>query len=568
MTYQSKPWLKNYASWTSPNLEYDKRTLVDNYLDTVRKHPRKIATYFFGNTRTYAQLDSQVRRVAAGLRALGVTYGDRVVVAVPNSPQAVMAYQAIMLLGATVVAHNPLYTASELEVPCRNHQARVAIVWDKAADTFNKLRETTPLETVVSVNLLEEMPPLQRLALEYIPLLKKQRAALTAPVAGTLPWSMLVDAKIGGLGESITPPAALGPDSIAVMLYTSGTTGTPKGAQLSHRNLMANLQQVLAWVPGLGEQEERVFCVLPLFHAYGLVGLNVALAVGAEMMLLPAPQLPLIMKALKKRIPTFFPGVPTLYQKTLDEAVLRGQAIAGIRNSFSGAATLPIELVDQWANFTGGNLVEGYGLTETAPVIVGNPMNGTRRPGSVGLPISDTEIRIANIENLDEDMPLGEEGEILVRGPQVFAGYYEMPEATEAAFHNGWFRTGDVGKMDEDGFITLVSRLKEMIITGGFNVYPVEVEAVLLQHPDIVDAGVVGLKRGDGSETVVAAITLAPAAMVDPVRLQEYCRRHLTRYKVPRVFYHFEQLPKDQLGKVRRREIVDQLESAPVISGE
>ncbi|MDO4927541.1 MAG: long-chain-fatty-acid--CoA ligase [Corynebacterium sp.] len=569
MTKPAAPWLSHYAEWTPQTLDYGQRTLVDNYLETVAQHPRRVATYFFGRTRTYAELDAQVRRAAAGLRALGVAHGDRVVIALPNCPQAVMAYHAVLLLGATAVMHNPLYTASELEMPWRNHRARVAIVWDKAASTFMQLRDTTPLETVVSVNLLDEMPPLQRFVLD-LPLgpIKKQRAALTAPALGTLPWSMLVDDKIGGIGESITQPKELNSQSTALILYTSGTTGQPKGAQLTHGNLMANLLQVNAWVPGLGASDERVLGVLPFFHAYGLVGLNVAISCGAELVLLPAPQLPLIMKVMKKRRPTFFPGVPTLYQRIIEEAVETGQSIAGIRNSFSGAATLPVDLVEQWEMLSGGVLVEGYGLTETSPVIVGNPMDGSRRAGSVGLPFPDTQIRIANPEDVDQDVPLGQEGEVLVRGPQVFPGYFEMHEATATAFHDGWFRTGDIGVMDEQGFITLVSRLKEMIITGGFNVYPAEVEGVLQQHPDIVEAGVVGIPREDGSESVVAAITLAPAAIVDPVRLKEFCRRHLARYKVPRVFYHFEQLPKDQLGKIRRRDIVKQLQKSSIIGGE
>lgn len=552
----TKPWLEHYASWTPRELDYDERTLVDNFTAAVQAHPNAIATSFFARTRTYAEINTQVRSAAAGLQALGVGYGDRVVLALPNCPQAVVAYHAVLFLGATVVAHNPQYTAAELAVPCCNHGARVAIVWDKAASTFVELREQTNLETIISVNLLAELPRIQRLALRLpIPALQRKRAALSQPAANCLDWEMLLSDAVGGAGKELQPPAALDTHTIAVILYTSGTTGEPKGAQLSHGNLMANLAQAHAWVPGLYEGQQKVLCALPFFHAYGLVGLHIGISVGAELILLPAPQLPLLMQAIIKRKPTFFPGVPTLYQRILEEAQRREQSLESIRNSFSGAATLPADLVSKWQRYTGGVLVEGYGLTETSPVIVGNPMDGRRKDGCVGIPFPDTEVRIANLEDLSQSQPAGVDGEVLVRGPQVFQGYLDKPAATQAAFYDGWLRTGDIGVMDEQGYIRLVSRLKEMIITGGFNVYPAEVEAVLCKHPDIAEAAVVGIPRSDGSESVVAAITLVAGAKVDPAGLQEYCRKFLTRYKVPRNFYHFEVLPKDQLGKIRRREI-------------
>lgn len=253
--------------------------------------------------------------------------------------------------------------------------------------------------------------------------------------------------------------------------------------------------------------------------------------------------------------------MPTLYEKIVDAATEQGINVAGVRNAFSGASTLPVRTVERWENITGGLLVEGYGLTETSPIIVGNPMTKDRRPGYVGVPFPDTSIRIANPENLSETQPDGVEGEVLVRGPQVFKSYLNQPEATENSFHDGWYRTGDVGVMEPDGFIRLVARIKEVIITGGFNVYPAEVEEVLVSHPDVEDAAVVGLPREDGSENVVAAITLVEGGALDPDGLKEYCRGLLTRYKVPRTFYHFDEMPRDQLGKIRRREVQAQLVS-------
>ncbi|AZA12245.1 long-chain-fatty-acid--CoA ligase [Corynebacterium gerontici] len=558
---EEKSWLQYYGDWTPPTLEYGDTTLLDIYDNNLELNAHKPATYFFGRQMTYGELDKKVRSAAAGLRALGVRPGDHVAIVLPNCPQHIAAYFAVLKLGATVVEHNPLYTAHELEGPFKDHKARVAIVWDKAASTLEKLRHTTPLETIVSVNMVDAMPSLQRFALKLpVPMIRKQREALTADAPNTVPWNVLTGPALGGNGDDVKSCPEVTKESVALVLYTSGTTGAPKGAQLTHGGLFANLLQGKAWVQGLGDQEERLLGALPMFHAYGItIVLNLAVYIGGEIVLLPAPQIPLIMKIMKKHTPTWVPGVPTLYQKIVEAAEEKNISISGVRNSFSGASTLPTETVERWENLTGGLLVEGYGLTETSPIIVGNPMSSDRRPGYVGVPFPDTEIRIADPENLDETMPDGQEGEVLVRGPQVFKGYLNNPEATEKSFHDGWYRTGDVGIMEPDGFIRLVARIKEVIITGGFNVYPAEVEEVLRGHQDIVEATVVGLPRGDGSEQVVAAITLQAGAALDPEGLKDYCRENLTRYKVPRTFYHFEELPKDQLGKVRRRDVQDEL---------
>lgn len=559
--YEEKSWLQHYPEWVPHSLDYAETTILDCYDQNLALNADKTATNFFGRTQTYAELDKMVRRAAAGLRAFGVRPGDRVAILLPNCPQHLIAFYAVMKLGATVVEHNPLYTAHELEHPFQDHAARVAICWDKAAGMLEKLRGTTPLETIVSVDMTQAMPALQRSALKLpIPQLRKARAKMTAPVHNTVPWEALVGSAIGGDGRDIESPKDVTKDTIALILYTSGTTGAPKGAQLSHGNLMANVIQGKAWVPNLGEQREVFLAALPFFHAYGLTFLVLeGVYVGAEIVFLPAPDMKLIMKVMRKYRPTWIPGVPTLYEKIVEAAKESGVDITSVRASFSGASSLPVATVDSWEELTGGRLVEGYGLTECSPIVTGNPMNGNRRPGYVGVPFPDTDVRIASPDNLDETLPDGEEGEVLVKAPQVFKGYLNQPEATAATFHNGWYRTGDIGVMEPDGFVRLVARIKEIIITGGFNVYPGEVEEVLLAHPDVENCAVVGMPRADGSETVCAAITLTEGAAMDPDGLKEYCREQLTRYKVPRVFYHFEELPADQMGKTRRREVRDQL---------
>lgn len=551
----SKAWLQFYPEWTPHSLDYGETTLFDVYDNNLAINPDKPATYFFGRTQTFSDLDRQVRRAAAGLRAFGVRPGDRVAIVAPNCPQYVAAFYAILKLGAVAVLHNPLYTAHELEGLFKDHGARIAIAWDKTASTLEKLRGSTDLETVISINMIDAMPTAQRLALR-LPFLKSTREQLSGEAPNTVPWDTLIGDAIGGDGKDLKNPPEVTKDTIAVIMYTSGTTGQPKGAQLSHGNFFAVILQGKNWVPGLGDRPERMLAALPFFHAYGLT-MNVVLQplIGGELVIIPKPDIALIMKLMKKHTPTWIPGVPTLYQRIVEAAEKDGVDIKGVRAAFSGASTLPVETVEKWEKYTGGLLVEGYGLTECSPIIVGNPMTTDRRPGYVGIPFPDTEVRIANPDNLDETQPDGTAGEVLARGHQVFKGYLNNPEATAAAFHNGWFRTGDMGIMDSDGFIRLVSRIKEIIITGGFNVYPGEVEEVLRTHPSIDDVAVVGRPRPDGSEDVVACIDLSDGAALDPEGLKDFCRERLTRYKVPRTFYHFQELPKDQMGKIRRREV-------------
>lgn len=558
----SKPWLQYYPEWTDHALEYPDKTLVEIYDDNLAANSHNTATNFFGRTMTYGELDVEVRRAAAGLKRLGVQQGDRVAILLPNCPQHVVAFFAVQKLGAIVVEHNPLYTAHELLPQFADHGARVAVVWDKAAETANKLKAdgSTDLETVVSVDMTKAMPLLQRAALQ-IPVgkLKKAREQLTSPAADTLPWEKMVGA------TKVVPPRVRTPESVrpgdpALVLYTSGTTGAPKGAVLTHRNLLANPVQGRAWVKELQEPGQRMLATLPFFHAYGLTfSLTLTFFIGSELILLPAPTMDLIMRAVKKTPPTFVPGVPTVFERIVQTAREKNVDLSQVQIGFSGASSLPAKVIEEWEDVTGGRLVEGYGLTETSPIVVGNPETAERRPGYIGIPFPDTEVRIVNPDNPDEDMPYGEAGEILVKGPQVFGGYLNNPEATEKVFHDGWFRTGDMGVMEEDGFIKLVSRIKELIITGGFNVYPAEVEETLRGHRDVLDVAVVGRPRSDGSEDVVACVVLDRGAEMNPDSLKAFARENLTRYKVPRSFYHFEDLPKDQMGKIRRREVRDEL---------
>ena len=554
--FDTKAWIDHYAEWTNPNPAIGTDTLVSWFNQAAAVQPNSVATWFMGKTLTYSQLNERVTRAAAALTQLGVRPGDRVAVALPNCPQHVVAVTAALRLGATVVEHNPLYTAAELQPQFLDHGARVAIVFDKVAGTFTSLSNSTPLETVVAVNMLDEVPLHLRAALRLpIPPLTKARAELTAPAPGAIAWREFLHTR----SRSVHFPR-ITQDMAAFILYTSGTSGKPKGAPLTHGNIVSVLKAGMEWMHNWGAVREKVLGVLPMFHIYGLA-LNYALplSIGAEMVLVAAPRPKLYQAAITKTRPTVLPGVPTLYDKIIEWALETDADLSSIHTSISGASTLPVETIERWENATGGKLIEGYGLTETSPILAGNPLDGTRRPGYIGLPFPNTEIRIADPQDPARTMPDGEPGELLARGPQVFSGYLNNPEANERAFHDGWFRTGDMAVMEPDGWIKLVARIKEMIITGGFNVYPDEVEGVMRNHPDIDDIAVVGRPRADGSEDVVACITLVDGSALDPEGLKAYARQRLTRYKVPREFYHFDQLKRDQTGKIRRRGVRDTL---------
>ncbi|PZU39448.1 MAG: long-chain fatty acid--CoA ligase [Microbacterium sp.] len=557
--YASKPWLGAYAPGVPDTIDEVTQTLTDMIDESVTMYRRGVALEFFGATTTYRELGEQIARAAEGLRRLGVQKGDRVAVVLPNCPQHVVAFYAVLRLGAIVVEHNPLYTARELRHQFEDHSAAFAIVWDKVYDTVAAFPADIAVREIVSVDITEAMPRRTRLALRLpIPRARAARAQLTQKPAARHPyrWEKLV-------GHRALSPRHPRPllDDTAVLQYTSGTTGSPKGAILTHRNLRANAMQGRAWVPGLHDGEEVFYGVLPLFHAYGMtLCLTFAMSIGARLVLFPKYDLDLVVSAARKSPPTFLPAVPPIYDQ-LARAAARGTLdLSTVRFAISGAMALPVPTVEKWESATGGLLVEGYGMTETSPVALGNPIGPTRRPGTVGVPFPSTEIRVVDVDDPTRDVEPGTEGELLLRGPQVFQGYWRRRDETDAALlTGGWLRTGDIVSVSADGFVTVVDRLKELIITGGFNVAPTEVEQALTAHPDVESAAVVALPRSGGSEEVAAAVVLRPGAVFDAEALRDYCRGHLAAYKVPRRIFEFDELPRSLIGKVLRREVRERI---------
>ena len=568
LPWAERPWTKHYSPGVPADLKLPKGTLVDLVDSSVRRFGTKTALEFFGATTSYRELGTLISRAAAGLKKLGVKAGDRVALVLPNCPQHVIAFHAVLRLGAVVVEHNPLYTDRELRHQFEDHGAAVAIVWDKAVDRVLQLPADVGLRSIVSVELIPAMPLAKRLALRLpLPAARKARAALAAGkpaprsrIAGVrrtvLPWRELLDA--GELRKRHPRPE---PDDLAVLQYTSGTTGAPKGAMLTHANLQANAAQGRAWVPGLKDGRETVYAVLPMFHAYGLtLCMTFALSIGARLVLFPKFDADLVLKAYRKSPATFLPAVPPIYDRIAAAASQQGISLKGIRFSISGAMNLPAATVETWEKATGGYLIEGYGLTETSPISIGNPFGPSRKPGTVGVPFPLTDIRVVDPQNVRIDRAPGEAGELLIRGPQVFAGYWNRPRETEdALLEGGWFRTGDIVSVDKDYFVTIRDRIKELIITGGFNVSPTEVEDILAEYPGVAEVSVVGLPRAGGGEEVVAAVVPAPGTRLDTGALLEFARGHLAAYKVPRRVVVLDVLPRSLIGKVLRREIRDML---------
>ncbi|SES23940.1 long-chain acyl-CoA synthetase [Pedococcus cremeus] len=551
-------WLSSYAPGVPATVDVPDESLFDMMEHSAARFAPQVALDFYGSTTTYAALADQVVQAAEALRRLGVEKGDRVALVLPNCPQHVVAFYAVLRLGGIVVEHNPLYTAGELRHQLADHGAEVAVVWDKVVPTVQEVAPQTSLQTVVAVDLTAALPLAKRLMLR-LPIAKARaaRAAMTGPAPGAARWERLV---------SQSPP--LDPDhprpssgDVALLQYTGGTTGTPKGAILTHRNLRANALQGRAWVPGLVDGEETIYAVLPLFHAYGLtLCLTFAMSIGATLVLFPRFDVDQVLEAMKRRAATFLPAVPPIYQRLATTARERGVDLTSVRFGISGAMALPREVADLWERESGGLLVEGYGMTETSPVALGNPVSQARRVGTVGVPFPSTEIRIVDPDDPSVDRGPGERGELLLRGPQVFSGYWRQPEATAGVLlPGGWLRTGDIVEMAADGFVTVVDRIKELIITGGFNVYPSEVETALRQIDGVADVAVVGLPTESGGEEVVAAVVLEPGSRLDAEGVRAASREYLTGYKVPHRVVIVEELPRSLIGKVLHRQVRESL---------
>ncbi|HEY0216265.1 MAG TPA: AMP-binding protein [Cellulomonas sp.] len=562
MTDFTRPWHSSYGTGVPPVIEVPDEPLTAALERSAAAWPDRVAVDFMGRSTTYAELADAVSRGASALRDLGVRAGDRVAIALPNCTSHVIAFYAALRLGAVVVEHNPTYSASELAHQLEDCGATVALVWEKAVTAALAAQTRSSVRTVVAVDVSADLPRVKQLALRLpLPAARSTRRALRSPVpAGTPVWHRLV-ADAAPLPADHPYPTSR---DVALLQYTGGTTGTPKGAVLTHHNLVANSVQGQAWT-GATPGTETIYAVLPFFHAFGLtLCLTYATRVGATLVAFPKFDPQSVLAAQRRRPGTFLPAVPPMLDRLAAAAEASGADLSSFRYAISGAMSLSPATAHRWERLTGGLVIEGYGMTETSPVALGSPLSSDRRPGALGLPFPSTDIRVVDQEDPTRDVAPGEQGELLISGPQVFQGYWGRPEETaDQLLEGGWLRTGDVVRMDEDGFVVLVDRIKEMIVTGGFKVYPSQVEDQLRCMPGVRDVAVVGMPGGDLGEKVVAAIVMEIGhAQIELQAVRDWCNERIARYAVPRDLVILTELPRSQIGKVLRRVVRDDLIAA------
>ncbi len=554
---EERPWHRFYGRGVSREIVVPDVPLHAFLRTSAARYPHRPAVILAGpnfvGRLSYRSLDRQSDRFAQGLIRLGIRRGDRVAVALPNLPQYPVAAYGILKAGATLVQVNPLYRGDDLAHLLTDARARVLVTLTRLHPNVAAIRQKTPLEQVVLTKVSDYFPPLWRAL--YVLARERREGDAMPRASGTLPWGRLMTGT-----PAVPPDVAVAPDDLAVLQYTGGTTGLPRGAMLTHRNLAANAAQGLAWFGDLREGAECFLLVVPLFHAYGLLVLNAGVRLAAThlMVLMRLFDARLVAEQVPRHRPTVFPGVPAMYVAINHLKNVQRYDLHSVRYCLSGAAPLPLEVAEAFERLTGGRLVEGYGLTEAGPLVAANPIwpGGVRKAGSIGIPIPDTDARIVDLDSGTRSLPPGEAGEFVVRGPQVMRGYWNAPQETAGALRNGWLFTGDVAMMDEDGFFFVVDRKKDMIEVGGLKVYPREVEDVLLGHPLVREAAVVGVRDSVRGEMIVAHVALragAEDAARARTQLREYLRARLPGYKVPRRIEIVDAIPKTLIGKPLRR---------------
>lgn len=543
-----KVWLQHYEPEVPHSINYPPLSLYQLFQKTAEKYKQNPAVHFMGRDLKYGELSAEVESLAAALSGLGIKKGDRVAIHLPNSTQFPIAYFAALSIGAVVVPCNPLYVAREMEYQLKDSGAETIITLTRFYKMIKDIQPKTDLKNIIVTNIKDYFPGM----LSFLYTLAKEKKEGDRVEIATGDYS-LIDLIKKHAGQK-PPTVEVKPEDRALFLYTGGTTGVSKGAVLRHSNLVANMFQVKSWCTDYEDGKEVALGVLPFFHSYGLTTvLNLGLLNGAKLVLLPRFELETVLKTIDKQKPTLFPGVPTIYVAINNAPNLDKFDIKSIRICISGAAPLPVEVQQQFEKNTGGRLVEGYGLSETSPVTHANPVYGKRKPGSIGLPMPDTEFRIVDVESGENEMPIGEIGELCLKGPQVMEGYLNMPEETSNSIRNGWFYTGDIAKMDEEGYTYIVDRKKDMVIAGGFNIYPRDIEEVLYTHPKIMEAAVAGIHDQYRGETIKAYCVLKEGETMTENEVIEYCKTNLAAYKVPKLVEFREELPKTMIGKVLRR---------------
>ena len=546
-----------YAPGVAYEIATPERPIPEMVLEVASRYPERAAIDFFARQLTYAELAEDMRRAAGALHQAGVRPGDRVALVMPNCPQHAVAVLGTMLLGAVVVEHNPLAPAGELEGEYERHGARVTIAWSKSLEKLTFLGRG---HTTFSMDLTTALPTASRLALKLpVKAAREKRDQLSSPRPGWAhSWTRAMRSATPWQGSC---PSAM--DDVALLIHTGGTTGVPKAAALTHTNLMANVEESIAWVPVLHEGAEVFYCILPLFHAFGFtIGFLAGLRLGATIAMFPKFDTAMVLAAQRRLPCTFFLGVPPMYERLLAAAESTNVDLSSIHFSLSGAMPLSASLADQWEQATGGLMIEGYGMTEASPILLGSPLASSRARGALGIPFPSTQVKIVDPENPSREVAEGEVGELIARGPQVFSGYWNQDDETAEVFtQDGWLRTGDLVQV-RDGFIYMADRRKEMINSSGFNVYPSQVEEAVRSMPGVLDVAAVGVPAGESGEDVVAAVVLEAGASVTLTDLRKWAEKSLAHYALPRQIVVMTELPRSQLGKVMRKKVREQIMGA------
>lgn len=543
-------WIQSYDPDVQQAPEFPGQALPLLLEQVAGQWADRTATEFIGAKLTYRVLWEQIQRLAGALSSLGVKPGTKVAIMLPNCPQAIISYYATLWLGGVVVMTNPMYVEREMEHQWQDAGAEVLIVLDHLYPKVEGVVSKTSIRRVIVTGIRDYLPFLFKLL--YPIKAKKQHLFMAVPYGDRV----LSFARLVKTTPALGLPCAARLDDLALLQYTGGTTGVSKGVMLTHRNILANVVQIRSWLPELAAGEERFVAILPFFHVFGMtVAMNLPLYLGATAILVPRFDIDDFIKTLNKTRPTIFPGVPTIYVAIVNHPEIAKYDLTSIRACITGSAPMPVEILRKFEQITGSIMVEGYGLSEASPVTHVNPVKGVRKPGSIGIAIPHTDCKIVDMETGQQEIPLGDEGELVVSGPQVMNGYWNMPDETASTLRDGWLYTGDIARMDEDGYVFIVDRKKDMIIAGGYNIYPREVDEVLYEHPKILDAVTVGVPDPYRGETVKAFVVAKPGEDLTEAEVIRFCKSKLAAYKVPRTVELRDSLPKTAVGKVLRKEL-------------
>lgn len=558
---KDKPWLQFYEPHVPEHIDYPQMTLIEALKETTKKFADDTMIIFKNTKISYREVSEASSRFAAALQKLGVQKGDRVAIHLPNMPQFVISYFAVLQIGAIVVPSNPVYTAREMKHQLNDSGAEVIITLSAFYPIIQKIRKETKLRHVVVAKIKTYFPPFLKL---LFTLFREKKSGHAVDISGeeNTYWFSDLIAEAPEKPE----PVEVTWDDLAVLMYTGGTTGVSKGAQLTHKNIFVNAYQVVVWVNALDEQYS-LLTSLPLYHSYAMTCcMNVGAITGGTNILVPDPRdLDDVLKTIQTHRPDFYPGVPALYVSINNHPDVDKYDLTSLRACNSGAAPLPVEVQQRFQEITGARLVEGYGLSEASPVTHTNPVFGDSRLGTVGLPYPDTEVKIVDPDTGVEVLGVGEVGELCIRGPQVMRGYWNMPTETANTLRVGpeggdpWLHTGDMSVMDKDGYFQIVDRKKDMILgAGGYNIYPREIEDVLFEHPKVLEAAAVGVPIPDKGERVKIYIVLKDGESATEEEFIEFCKENLAPYKVPKYVEFRDVLPKTQIGKVLRRVLLEE----------